>query len=39
MRAPEIGIRVALGLETGTARVGTWDLTQGYIAINGDYRS
>ena len=39
MREPEIGIRVDLGLGAGTARVWTCDLTEGYIAINGDYRS
>ena len=39
MREPEIGIRVDLGLGTGTARVWTCDLTKGYLEINGDYRS
>ena len=39
MREPEVGIRVDLGLGSGTARVWTCDLTKGYIEINGDYRS
>jgi glutamate N-acetyltransferase/amino-acid N-acetyltransferase len=39
MRAEEIAIRVDLGLGKGTAKVWTCDLTQGYVAINGDYRS
>jgi glutamate N-acetyltransferase / amino-acid N-acetyltransferase len=39
MRAPEIGIRVDLGLGAGAARVWTCDLTKAYIEINGDYRS
>ncbi|MBP1180509.1 bifunctional glutamate N-acetyltransferase/amino-acid acetyltransferase ArgJ [Methylobacterium sp. PvR107] len=39
MRAPEIGIRVDLGLGDGAARVWTCDLTKAYIEINGDYRS
>ncbi|MCJ2012084.1 bifunctional glutamate N-acetyltransferase/amino-acid acetyltransferase ArgJ [Methylobacterium sp. J-076] len=39
MRAPEVEIRVDLGLGAGKARVWTCDLTKGYIEINGDYRS
>jgi glutamate N-acetyltransferase/amino-acid N-acetyltransferase len=39
MRAPEIGIRVDLGLGDGAARVWTCDLTKAYVEINGDYRS
>jgi glutamate N-acetyltransferase/amino-acid N-acetyltransferase len=39
MRAPEVEIRVDLGLGSGKARVWTCDLTKGYIEINGDYRS
>ncbi|WP_342109239.1 bifunctional glutamate N-acetyltransferase/amino-acid acetyltransferase ArgJ [Methylobacterium sp. SI9] len=39
MRAPEIEIRVDLGLGDGQARVWTCDLTKAYIEINGDYRS
>ena len=39
MRESEIVIRVDLGLGPGRARVWTCDLTHGYIAINGDYRS
>ena len=35
----DVTVRVDLGLGAGTARVWTCDLTQGYIAINGDYRS
>jgi glutamate N-acetyltransferase/amino-acid N-acetyltransferase len=39
MRAPEITVRVDLGLGQGTARVWTCDLTKAYVEINGDYRS
>jgi glutamate N-acetyltransferase/amino-acid N-acetyltransferase len=39
MRESDIEIRVDLGLGEGAARVWTCDLTHGYIAINGDYRS
>ena len=39
MRQPAVTVRVDLGLGTGTARIWTCDLTDGYIAINGDYRS
>jgi glutamate N-acetyltransferase / amino-acid N-acetyltransferase len=39
MKAPEITLRVALGMGKGHDRVLTCDLTEGYIAINADYRS
>ncbi|MGH2340984.1 bifunctional glutamate N-acetyltransferase/amino-acid acetyltransferase ArgJ [Segnochrobactraceae bacterium EtOH-i3] len=39
MKKDEIGIRVDLGLGSGTATVWTCDLTKDYVAINGDYRS
>ncbi|MDP1731257.1 MAG: bifunctional glutamate N-acetyltransferase/amino-acid acetyltransferase ArgJ [Devosia sp.] len=39
MRNQELEIRVGLGLGAGAATVYTCDLTHGYIAINGDYRS
>ena len=39
MKKPEIKLKVALGLGTGRDRVLTCDLTQQYVAINGDYRS
>ncbi|WP_232631843.1 bifunctional glutamate N-acetyltransferase/amino-acid acetyltransferase ArgJ [Methylobacterium sp. Leaf118] len=39
MRAPEITVRVDLGLGEGRARVWTCDLTKAYVEINGDYRS
>ena len=39
MRAPEITIKVGLGLGKGRDRVLTCDLTKEYVAINGDYRS
>src|SRR3954464_14470312 len=39
MRAPEIAIKVSLGLGKGRDRVLTCDLTKEYVAINGDYRS
>ncbi|GBD50319.1 bifunctional glutamate N-acetyltransferase/amino-acid acetyltransferase ArgJ [Methylopila sp. Yamaguchi] len=39
MKNQEITIGVELGLGSGTSRVWTCDLTEGYIAINADYRS
>ncbi|RXF70823.1 bifunctional glutamate N-acetyltransferase/amino-acid acetyltransferase ArgJ [Hansschlegelia zhihuaiae] len=39
MKNEAIDIRVDLGLGEGFARVWTCDLTEGYIAINADYRS
>ncbi|KQT09939.1 N-acetylglutamate synthase [Methylobacterium sp. Leaf399] len=39
MQEPDVTVRVDIGLGDGTARVWTCDLTSGYIAINGDYRS
>jgi len=39
MRKPDVTVRVDLGIGNGSARVWTCDLTSGYIAINGDYRS
>jgi glutamate N-acetyltransferase/amino-acid N-acetyltransferase len=39
MKNPTIRIRIALGLGKGRDRVLTCDLTKGYVAINGDYRS
>jgi glutamate N-acetyltransferase/amino-acid N-acetyltransferase len=39
MKEEEITVAVELGLGTGKARVWTCDLTEGYIAINADYRS
>ena len=39
MKKPEIEVKVALGLGRGRDRVLTCDLTKGYVAINGDYRS
>lgn len=39
MKAPEIAIKVSLGLGKGRDRVMTCDLTKEYVAINGDYRS
>ncbi|AKR57182.1 N-acetylglutamate synthase [Devosia sp. H5989] len=39
MRQEDLEIGVALGLGEGRATVYTCDLTHGYIAINGDYRS
>ncbi len=39
MQAPEIAIRVDLGLGRTCDTVWTCDLTKGYVAINGDYRS
>ena len=35
----EVSITVDLGLAKGSARVWTCDLTEGYIRINGSYRS
>ena len=39
MKGREIEIGVDLGVGRGKARIWTCDLTHGYIAINGDYRS
>ena len=39
MKAPEIAIKVSLGLGKGRDRVLTCDLTKEYVSINGDYRS
>jgi glutamate N-acetyltransferase/amino-acid N-acetyltransferase len=39
MKKPEIAICVDLGLGRGRATMWTCDLTHGYVAINGDYRS
>jgi glutamate N-acetyltransferase/amino-acid N-acetyltransferase len=39
MRGAKITVKVALGVGRGTDRVLTCDLTEGYIAINGSYRS
>ncbi|WP_319496527.1 bifunctional glutamate N-acetyltransferase/amino-acid acetyltransferase ArgJ [uncultured Cohaesibacter sp.] len=39
MKNDEIEIRADLGIGSGKATVWTCDLTHGYIAINGDYRS
>jgi glutamate N-acetyltransferase / amino-acid N-acetyltransferase len=39
MKAPEIAIKISLGLGKGRDRVLTCDLTKEYVAINGDYRS
>ena len=39
MQGREILIEVDLGVGSGTATVWSCDLTQGYIAINADYRS
>jgi glutamate N-acetyltransferase / amino-acid N-acetyltransferase len=39
MKAPEIRIKVALGMGKARDRVLTCDLTKEYVAINGDYRS
>ena len=36
---PEIGVRVDLGLGTGSATVWTTDLSHEYVSINGDYRT
>jgi glutamate N-acetyltransferase/amino-acid N-acetyltransferase len=39
MKAPELAIRIDLGLGQGAARIWTCDLTHEYISINADYRS
>jgi len=39
MQRPEIAITVDLGIGEGTNTVFTCDLTEEYVAINGDYRS
>ncbi len=39
MKAPNISLKVNLGLGQGRDRVLTCDLTEDYIAINADYRS
>ncbi|MEN0042058.1 MAG: bifunctional glutamate N-acetyltransferase/amino-acid acetyltransferase ArgJ [Pseudomonadota bacterium] len=39
MLKDEISIHVDVGIASGEARVWTCDLTQQYVAINGDYRS
>jgi glutamate N-acetyltransferase / amino-acid N-acetyltransferase len=39
MKEQKITLKVALGLGRGRDRVLTCDLTQDYVAINGDYRS
>ena len=39
MKGEEIDIAVKVGDGTGTARIWTCDLTDGYISINADYRS
>ena len=39
MKRPEIAIHADVGVGDGTATIWTCDLTQGYIAINADYRS
>ncbi|ODT81945.1 MAG: bifunctional ornithine acetyltransferase/N-acetylglutamate synthase [Pelagibacterium sp. SCN 64-44] len=39
MKGEELELTVSLGLGDGKASVYTCDLTHGYIAINGDYRS
>ncbi|MDB5560707.1 MAG: N-acetylglutamate synthase [Hyphomicrobiales bacterium] len=39
MKSDELEIHVGIGLGTGAATIYTCDLTHGYIAINGDYRS
>lgn len=39
LKAQEITIEVDIGLDNGRATVWTCDLTNGYIAINADYRS
>ena len=39
MKAKELEISVDVGVGAGRADMWTCDLTKGYIAINGDYRS
>ena len=39
MKRPEIAIHADVGVGAGVATIWTCDLTQGYIAINADYRS
>jgi glutamate N-acetyltransferase/amino-acid N-acetyltransferase len=39
MKGPEITIHADVGVGDGVATIWTCDLTQGYIAINADYRS
>ena len=39
MSGREVTIAVDLGLGKGAARVWTCDLTEGYIRINGSYRT
>jgi glutamate N-acetyltransferase/amino-acid N-acetyltransferase len=39
MKRAEIAIRADVGVGSGAATIWTCDLTQGYIAINADYRS
>jgi len=39
MKNPKIELKVAIGLGRGRDRVLTCDLTEEYVAINGDYRS
>lgn len=39
MAAPEVGVRIALGVGEGRATVWTCDLTEDYIRINGSYIS
>ena len=39
MQQQDIVLTVDLGLGSGSSRVWTCDLTKGYVAINGDYRS
>ncbi len=39
MKGRELDIRVSVGVGDGAATVWTCDLTEGYIAINADYRS
>jgi glutamate N-acetyltransferase/amino-acid N-acetyltransferase len=39
VRGPKIDIRIDVGVGNGKARVWTCDLTDGYVRINGAYRS
>jgi glutamate N-acetyltransferase/amino-acid N-acetyltransferase len=39
VKGPKIDIRVDVGVGHGKARVWTCDLTDGYVRINGAYRS